>query len=217
MNCQECREELAAYIEGLLDKTRQDQFETHLAECSTCQTELQSVRELMVHLTHDGLAASPVSLASAVMDRIIREQALELRRLKMRRRIRVLGISGVMAAAAAMLFVGGLWLAPPAVAESEQAAKVMAQGAEAVPNASTVHIVGTIRTLPQDNFSFIGAEFPFSPIEVWKQSGDKPKWRVQKAARVAVMDGELTVMLIRNQVGAEFPELPRGPSIPAGS
>ena len=29
MNCQECREELAAYIEGLLDETHQGQMEAH--------------------------------------------------------------------------------------------------------------------------------------------------------------------------------------------
>ena len=162
----------------------------------------------MVRLTHDGLSAPPVSLENAVMDRIIREQALELRRLKMRKRIRVLGISGAMAAAAAMLFISSFLLTQPA--EAQKAAEIIAQGADAVPNASTVHIVATMRTLPHDNFSLILADLPFVPVEVWKQLGDKPKWRVQKPGRVAVMDGDSTVMLIRNEAGARVPHATEG-------
>ncbi len=108
----------------------------------------------------------------------------------------------------------GLWDAAPAAektaAGAEKAAKVLAQGAAAVPNASTVHIVATIRTLPQDNFSLIGAEFPFVPIEVWNQAGEKPKWRVQKPLRVVVMDGASTVMLIRNEFGAKLARATQG-------
>lgn len=114
MNCQECREELAAYLECLLDETSQSRMDGHMAECTACQAELREVRELTDLLTHDGLAVSPVSLQTAVMDQILQEQALTIRRLKMRKRIRVLGMSGAMVAAAAMLFIGGLWLTEPA-------------------------------------------------------------------------------------------------------
>ena len=144
MNCQECREELAAYLEGLLDETCQSRMDGHLAECTACQAELREVRELMVRLTRDGLAVPPVSLETAVMDRILYEQALEIRRLKMRKRIRVLGLSGAMAAAAAMFVVSGLWLTQPATAQ--KAAGILARGAEAAPNPSTVHIVAKMRT-----------------------------------------------------------------------
>ncbi len=122
----------------------------------------------------------------------------------MRKRIRVLGMSGAMAAAAAMLFVSGLWLTQPA--EAQKAAKVLARGAEAVPNPSTVHIVAKVRTIPHDNFSLIGADYDLVPVEVWKQFGDKPKWRVEKPGRVAVMDGASTMMLIRPNHGVKFPQ-----------
>ena len=121
----------------------------------------------------------------------------------MRKRIRVLGRSGAVAVAAAMLIIGGLWFTQPA--EAQKAATVLARGAEAVPNPSTVHIVARVRTIPHDNFSLIGAEYGLVPIEVWKQFGDEPKWRVEKPGRVAVMDGESTMMLIRPNVGIKFP------------
>ena len=195
MNCQECREELAAYLEGLLDETSQRRMDGHLAECTACQAELRDVRKLTVRLARDGLAVPPVSLETAVMDRILQEQALLIRRLKMRKRIRVLGMSGAMAAAAAMLFISGLWLTTPA--EAQKAAEVLARGAEAVPNPSTVHIVAKVRTIPHDNFSLIGADYDLVPVEVWKQFGDKPKWRVEKPGRVAVMDGRCSLLQVR--------------------
>jgi hypothetical protein len=206
MNCQECREELAAYLEGLLVETCRGQFEAHLAECPHCRIELAAVRELTVRLAGDGLAASPVSLASAVMDRIFQEQTLELRRVKMRRRIRFLGLSGAAAAAVAALIVGVLWPTQSAVAQ--KAAEVMARGAEAVPNPSTVHIVAKMRTIAHDNFSYINAQCDFVPVEVWKQSSDNsklPKWRVEKPGRVVVMDGSSTTMLVRPDYAFGFP------------
>ena len=197
MNCQECHEEFAAYLEGLLDETCRSRMESHLGGCSTCQAEFQAVRKLTVHLARDASAAPRVALETAVMDRILHEQTLQIRRLKMRKRIRVFGMSGAMAAAAAMLFVGGLWLARPAVAESQRAAKVLAQGAEAVPNPSTVHVVAKMRTAPRDNFSHLDPDLGFARIEVWKQFGDKSKWRVEKPGRFVVMDGTSTLHFIR--------------------
>lgn len=121
----------------------------------------------------------------------------------MRKRIRLLGISGATAAAVAVLVVSSFWLSQPAMAE--KAAEVLAQGAEAVPNPSTVHITAKMRTLPHDNFSLIGADYDFVPVEIWKQFGDKPKWRVEKPGRVAVMDGDSTAMLIRPDHVVKFP------------
>jgi hypothetical protein len=195
MNCQDCCEELAAYLEGLLDEPSQSRMDGHLAECAACQAELHAVRELTVRLTRDGLATPPVSLETVVMDRILQQQAFMIRRLKMRKRIRLFGISGAMVAAAAMLFIGGLWLAPPA--EAQRAAETMARGAEAVANPSTVHILAKMRTRASENFSYIDADADFLPVEIWKQFGEQPKWRVERRGRVAVMDGTSTIMLIR--------------------
>jgi len=106
--------------------------------------------------------------------------------------------------------------APPAETESgsvsetasetiQKQIEALAQAAEAGPEAGSVHIAAEMRTPPQDNFSTIGAEFKFVPIDIWKQFGDKPKWRVEKPGRVAVMDGDSTVMLILQQMVVKFP------------
>jgi hypothetical protein len=205
MKCAECRDELAAYIEGLLDAAQRTQIEAHLAECSSCQAELHEVRELTARLAREGLAAPPVSLETQVMDRILQEQALRLRRLKMRKRIRMLGISGALAAAGLVL-VSSLWLTQSA--EAQKAAEVMTRGAKAVPNPRTIHIVAKMRTAPRDNFSYINAKADFVPVEVWKQVTDNSKyakWRVEKPGRVVVMDGKSTTMLIRPDLAMKVP------------
>jgi outer membrane lipoprotein-sorting protein len=205
MKCTECRDALAAYLEGLLDPADRAGMEAHMNECSSCRAELEETRELTARLEREGLAASPVSLETQVMDQILRQQAAQLRRLKMRKRIRILEISGAMAAAIALLLVGGFWLAQPATAEAERAAEVLAQGAEATPSPSTVHILARLRTVGHDNFVMIGDKYDFVPVEIWKQFGDQPKWRVQKPGRVAVMDSKSTTMLIRPDYVFTYP------------
>ena len=56
MSCQDSREELAAFLEGLLDETQQSQMEAHIAECSSCRAELDEVRELTDCLSREGHA-----------------------------------------------------------------------------------------------------------------------------------------------------------------
>lgn len=209
MNCSQCREEFGAYLEGLLDAPVRERAESHLAECPMCRAELEAVQQLAARLSRDAAAVGSVSLEDAVMDRIVQEQAIQLRRLRMRRRIRMLGISGVAAAAITLFALGSMWLARPAAAE-RTAAQVLAQGAEAVPHPSTVHIVAKMRTIAHGNFAVIGDKYDFVPVEIWKQFGEKPKWRVEKPGRVAVMDGDSTVMLIRQKVAVKHPQPSNG-------
>ena len=204
MNCRECREEFAACLERSLDDTRQTEIDSHLAGCPACRTELDEVRQLTVRLARQRVAIPSVSLEIAVMDRIFHEQALEIRRLKMRKRLQMLGISGAMAAATAVLLVGSFWFAQPAAAE-KTAAQVLAQGAEAMPRPSTVHIVTKMRTPPNDNFGTIVPECEPVAVEVWRQFGDKPKWRMEEPGRVMVMDGTGTVCLVRPNIAWKSP------------
>jgi hypothetical protein len=85
----------------------------------------------------------------------------------------------------------------------------LARTAQAGPKATSVHIVAEMRTIPHDNFSFIGANYEFVPIEIWKQFGDKAKWRVEKPRRVVVMDGSSTVMMIAQMTFVRLPQATR--------
>jgi predicted Ser/Thr protein kinase len=82
--------------------------------------------------------------------------------------------------------------------------------ADAVPKVASVHCVAQMRTLPADNFSLVWPQGDLVPVEVWKQCGNKPKWRVEKPERVAVMDGASTAMLIHAKTAVRFPHASEG-------
>ena len=46
MNCNECRELLVPYIEGLLDSQDRQLVETHLKECPACKAEADDFARL---------------------------------------------------------------------------------------------------------------------------------------------------------------------------
>jgi hypothetical protein len=81
MNCVECRELLAGYIEGLLDAQQKEAIVLHLAGCAACRTELEQAKNLQNHLVVEGRQGNRDDLETAVMNRIVREQAFKLRKV----------------------------------------------------------------------------------------------------------------------------------------
>jgi hypothetical protein len=110
---------------------------------------------------------------------------------------------GRSASAAAILLVIAL-SAPNAQAK---AADVMAKGARAIGKLTAIHLKGQVRTLPADNFSYIDAARDFQTIELWKQFQPEVKWRVEKPGRVAVMDGQQTLLFVKTaNLAVKIPE-----------
>ena len=177
-----------------LDRWVQDQqppqpSSTFLEHCLATipQAGAVSVQEL----AGDVLSVPAISAEARTADSVLNGQMSEVRRLKMKRRLRVLGISGVLATTVALFLVSNLWLSQSAAAQ--RAAEVLAQGAEAVSNPATVHIVAQVRR-------YFPAMFPnadFVRAEVWKQFGSTTKWRSEQAGKVVVMDGVSTIGLFR--------------------
>lgn len=83
------------------------------------------------------------------------------------------------------------------------AAQVLQEAIDAVSDLWSVHMKTRMRTLPADNFSLIGLNYDFVPIEMWKHTGENGlvQWRVEKPGRVLLMDGQNTTMLIRPNRG----------------
>jgi hypothetical protein len=116
------------------------------------------------------------------------------------------GLGALAGTAAIVVFIA---LALPANVQAK-AADVLARGAQAVAKLTTIHLRGQLRTLPADNFSYIGPERDFYPIELWKQFEPELKWRVDKPGRTAVMDGQTTLLYIRSgNVAAKHPGVSR--------
>ena len=78
-----------------------------------------------------------------------------------------------------------------------KAAEVLAKGAKAVANITSIHIRGQVRSPDAENFAFVDSASPFTSLELWKQVQPELKWRVEKPGRISTMDGRSTVLYIR--------------------
>jgi len=87
MNCSQTGELFAADAEGLLDETKRRQLETHLSECPACRVAVDETRGLIDRLERSGRYAVATSIAGAVVDRIVHQQALQLRRYTAMKRV----------------------------------------------------------------------------------------------------------------------------------
>jgi hypothetical protein len=204
MNCAECRDNLVACLEGLLEAEPARQCQAHLESCAACRSEHEALSRLQKRLVARGQVAAEVSLVEPVM-RAVRQQQNKPERTTLMSLLFKnrwgFGLGAVATAGAAILII--CLAAPRAQAK---AIEVLAKGAQAMANLTSVHLKGQLRTLPADNFSYIDADGEFYPIELWKQLEPELKWRVEKPGRVALMDGQQTVLYLKTgHWGSKFP------------
>ena len=79
MNCEESKELLVAYVEGLLEDSEKQAVAEHLKDCSACQVELQELTGLHDRLVTNGKAVAQSNLEKDVMNQVIREQNTRLK------------------------------------------------------------------------------------------------------------------------------------------
>jgi outer membrane lipoprotein-sorting protein len=204
MNCAECRDNLVACVEGLLDREESLQCQAHLETCVACRAEHAAITRLQRQLVARGQATAEVSLVKPVMQRVHAVQTERERNPIMTKLFTRWGFGLSAAAGAAAIILIAFLVFPKAQAT---AAEIMTKGAQAVAKLTSIHLLGQLRTYPEDNFSFINADSPFYSIELWKQFEPDLKWRVEKPQRVVVMDGKSTVMLIKSgNTGVKLPQ-----------
>ena len=195
MKCVECREKLIGYIEGLLDEEESRQCQEHMNRCSQCREEYQASVQLQQRLVAHGRQFIDISVADPVMNRVLREKT-EMERITIMKLFHTRWGIGLSTAAAVALVVLGIFIFMPGGQVS--AAEIIVRGARAVSRLDSVHMQCRVRTLPNDNFELIGADYDFVDVEIWKQFGDQYRWRIDKPERMAVMDGSSTYMVIKS-------------------
>jgi outer membrane lipoprotein-sorting protein len=202
MNCAECRDNLVACAEGLLEREPLLELQAHLKTCADCAAEYRAITDLQQRLAVRGQATAEVSIVGPVMRRVLQEKKEKESIMSKLFKYRWGFGLGATAGAAAIILIAFLVFPKAQVT----AAEVMARGAQAVAKLTSIHFRGKLRTLPADSFSYINADCPFYTIELWKQFEPDLKWRIEKPLRTVVMDGDSTVMLIKNgDVASRFP------------
>ena len=204
MNCAECRDNLVACAEGLLDREALHECQAHLETCAGCRAEYEAIASLQQKLVARGQAAAEVSFVKQVMRRVLQKRNEPERETIMSTILKHrwgFGLGATATAAAAILIT---LLSTPKIQAA--AAEVMTKGAQAVANLTSIHFRGQVRTTPQDNFSAIMPDQDFTTIELWKQFEPQLKWRVEKPGRIAVMDGQSTLLFIKPDEAMKFPQ-----------
>jgi len=195
MNCAECRDNLIACVEGLLGRAEAQRCRAHLESCAACRAESEAVTSLQQHLLTRGQLTAEVKLVAPVMRRVRQEQPKPERETIMSKLLKHRwGLGFGAAATAATVLLAIALTTSKAQAKAEE---MLARGAQAVARLTSIHLRGQLRTPPQDNFSYVDAKLNFVPVELWKQFTPELKWRIEKPARVAVMDGQSTLLYIK--------------------
>lgn len=205
MNCAECQDNLVARLEGLLDPELSRQCQAHLGSCAGCRAEYAAVTRLQQRLAARGRLVAEVAMVEPVMRQVRKVQGEHTERNSFMTKLFTRWGFGLGAAAGATAIILVILLASPKAQAT--AAEVMAKGARAVAKLTSVHLQGQLRTLPADNFSYIAPDGEFFDIELWKQFQPDLKWRIDKPGRVAVMDGQTTLLYFKavNQ-GVKLPQ-----------
>jgi outer membrane lipoprotein-sorting protein len=160
------------------------EIDSHLATCDRCAREYAAI-QAAVNLIQPQFRVQP---SPDFKERVMNE----LMQVKLTpnpwRWVLRLAVAGAAISLVILLF---------AQSGQSPALNLMAQSAQAMSNLQSVHITARMRTYPRDNFELIDPKADWVPLDIWKQFGDAPKWRVEKPGRVAVMDGTSSSMLLR--------------------
>jgi outer membrane lipoprotein-sorting protein len=159
------------------------EIESHLAACDRCAREYAAI-QAAAGLVQPRYRVQP----SADFKERVMQKIMQVETRSPWRWVPRLALAGAAVVIAILLF-GQSGQSP--------ALNLMAQSAQAMSNLQSVHISARMRTAPNDNFEYINPAMDGVPLDIWKQFGDTPKWRVEKPGRVAVMNGTSSQMLIR--------------------
>lgn len=193
MNCREAQQRLVDLFD--CDPPREAALRQHITTCERCAADYAALESAMAALdSRPRIHASP-DFKERVMQKITEVEPAR-RRWRFMPRLALVGAAAMVA----------LLLFTPRT--DSPAVSLMAQSAVAMSNLQSVHITARMRGLPRDNFEVIDPKYDWVPLEIWKQFGATPRWRIEKPGRVAVMDGQSSTMLInRTEVvhGGRFP------------
>jgi hypothetical protein len=96
MTCSQYEDLFAAHLDGLLDQPAERDFRAHVAECEACRMSLDETRRLVHLLDEDKRGVTGSSITSAVMDRIIHEQARRLWRYGVMKRTAKISVAAIV-------------------------------------------------------------------------------------------------------------------------
>ncbi len=198
MNCRSFRKRLTELLDINPDSMSVADLILHAEDCPECARELAESRAVLPVLNPSHKAYASSNLKERIMNKVTDLESVEDTRRSKRTPNRLMRFA-LAAVLALVVIIGGSRFTLRN--GSSPAFEALAQAAEAASNLRTIHIKANMRTIEGDNFDLIMPDEGFVPVEMWKVSGDQPKWRVEKPNRLVVMDGRSTIMLMKPGIG----------------
>jgi len=193
MTCRSARRQMADLFDSG-DPVQPTELREHLAGCPACAAELERMQHAVAEIRPTGR----VSASADFKERTMSKLADELNAAPVaRRRVRNTPLLRLLATAAAILAVVSALPFLGRLGTNRGEVALLAQSIESLNQVRSVHIVARMRTPRGDNFEAIGPGYDFQPVEMWKEFGETPRWRVENPGRVAVMDGEKSILFIK--------------------
>jgi len=178
----------------LFDYRDTPEVREHLAACAACAAAFEETVNAVARIEPTQRVCASPDFKERTMSKLADElNAAQTVRHGFRTTpfLRLVLMAGVvLAIVLALPYLGSL-------GKNSGAVTLLAQSAQAMNTVQSVHIVARMRTPAGDNFETIGAEYDFQPVEMWKQFGATPRWRVENPGRVVVMDGERSTLFMK--------------------
>ncbi|MDR3701744.1 MAG: hypothetical protein P4L56_19000 [Candidatus Sulfopaludibacter sp.] len=184
MTCRSARRQLV----DLFDAGCHAELREHLAACGTCAAEFEETLNALSQIEPTGRASASPGFKQRTMSRLAAELRTEPRPRPFPRRL--IAVAALLALVVVLPYLGSL-------GTNHTAANLLAQSVQALNGIQSVHILARMRTSPGDNFEFIGTGYGFQPVEMWKEFGATPRWRMENPGRVVVMDGRQSTLFIK--------------------
>lgn len=188
MTCRQVRERLVDVPDM--------EVRAHLAGCEDCAREYAAIQTVLASIRPTARIEASPDFKERVMSKLTEREAPVRRRWVLPRLVFVAGAVLLLVLLAPVVGnlignFGGRGHAPASVVS------LLAQSAQAMAGARSVHMIARMRTTPRENFEFIDPTMDWVPMEIWSEAGPPARWRVEKPGRVAAMDGTSSMLVIK--------------------
>lgn len=198
MNCRTFKHRIIELLDTRPDPAQTAKLMKHAEACPECARELEENRAVLELLHPSRTIKATPQFKERVMEKIQQIQEQPETHSKLWRRV------GILAAAAAIWFVGiGLYnmYAVRNGKPAQSGFEVLARAAEVMRSITTMHIKAQMCTPPRDNFEYIHADLPMIDVDLWKQYGNPPQWRIEKSGRYVTNDGKKSLLVVPSENG----------------
>jgi hypothetical protein len=190
MNCKFIHDRIADLFDGSLAAGEREKLMAHIESCEDCKLHYREITNLagMISSTNRPVARKGFS------DSLVHEIRKEIKQDSpgIPKEINEFPWKKAFGIAASVLLFAAIALSiilvsvrNPAVA----AEKLINRSLLAMLEMKSVQMTFSIRTREHENIDFIDPRGGFLECRLWKTFGNPPKWRMEKAGRMVLMDG----------------------------